>query len=557
MQDLHQERRLGRTPEQRQVNELLLALSRSARAFRLYDPRNALIRTFLTDLRERFQSFGREHGALSLEIEDVRILWQEQVVYEESDRERSLAFRLFRDGVRGLEFGKEVRWDELVSLLEVLSIRYVGVRQSEHDVVTLLRAADFRHIEVHAVEGALDAAQSRRVGPSYGLQRRFEAPDDFDLPLPLLHDRAPVEYAAVPWDRRHELIGEVESARVPELSLTLTHRMLVAVRSPSEPTRLEELEDLFGELRDYHVIEGRYDVARELYRMLVNAFPSDPDRGRALKQGFHSRSAVRALLRGAPEDGRPSQELLAYLSVLKAPSAIAEGVVAGLALERTEPSRRLAIALLKQLMPHFEGRVSVWLAQAEAAVARDLVEAASEVLPGVALAWLSDQEDTELLVFALERMRGLRDSAELTQGLLGLLESPLIEVRLHAIEELRLRSERSAFDPLMELAERRAPLDLSEAEATAIARAMASLLPEVAAEEFQRWLGLSGVMGRLVKSREHRLLEWAAVSGFVGVDHARYDRDLMELARREKRGPLHDHCHEVLVERRRRRRGEP
>ena len=335
----------------------------------------------------------------------------------------------------------------------------------------------------------------------------------------------------------------------------LSHRLLTVAASPTDPTRLWDLEDLLGELRDYLVIEGRYDLTLELARML-SAFPAEPERLRALKEGFYSPSAVRALLRGAPEDGQSPEGLHGYLSALKAPAAIAEGVVAGLAVERSEPSRRLAIGLLRRLMPHFQGRVPAWLDAADPAVAADLLEAASHAAPGPALAWLSQRADTGLLVQTLGRMRALPDSADLKQGLLGLLASPLSEVRLHAIEELSSRSERGAFDPLMELAEQRASTDLEEAEAAAIGRAMASLLPDVAAEEFQRWLGQGGVIGRLVKTREQRLLEWAAVSGFVEVGHARYDRDLMELARREKRGPLHELCQEVLVERRRRRREE-
>ena len=38
-------------------------------------------------------------------------------------------------------------------LLQILSIRYTGVRQQEDDLVTLLRKAGFEHIKLAAIEG--------------------------------------------------------------------------------------------------------------------------------------------------------------------------------------------------------------------------------------------------------------------------------------------------------------------------------------------------------------------------------------------------------------------
>jgi hypothetical protein len=549
--DLHQERRLGTTDAHREVNDLLLSLSRTSRAFRLYDARNTLIRQFLDDLRTRVHAAAKAHGGLELEIEETTILWRDEVVYREADRERSLAFRLFRDGVRALEIGETVDWDELVSLLEVLSVRFVGVRQGEHDVVTMLRACDFQHIQVHSVEGAMEASAERVAGGATQIRRRFEAPADFDLPLPVLEHRKPVTFVQVEYEDRLALADETSAQTLPGHVLVLAHRLLLIARDPEDPGRLEDFAELLGELRDGLLVDASYVEAATLFRMLGQAFPDD--RAHGITASFSSPEAMRTVLRGS-RDGALDPELLTYLSALKAPSKVADGVVLALAVERGDPARMLGRALLEQLLPHFRERLERWLRAAEPPVAADITRAAAPTVPGATLLALGALGDEGLLALALESMAHVDDSGELTEGLLSLLGNPSMALRMAVVDELARREERSAFDPLLELIESRVAKGVEEDEARCIGRAMAMLLPEVAADEFQRWLRMSGVMSRLVKTREQRMLEWTAVCGLELVDHARYDRELMELARKEKRGPLHELCQTVLVERRRRRR---
>ena len=128
---------LGQTEAGRLTSRALQTLALSARAFLFYEPQNEAITTFLEDLREQM-SMALRHGAMELDIQPWAISRDAEVVYQERDRERSLSFRLFRDGVRKLTIKPSITWDELVRLLGVFSVRYTGVRQQEDDIVTLL-----------------------------------------------------------------------------------------------------------------------------------------------------------------------------------------------------------------------------------------------------------------------------------------------------------------------------------------------------------------------------------------------------------------------------------
>lgn len=117
--------------------EVIRALARAARCFLTYDARNQIVGRFIANYREAVDRSLQTHGALTFQIAPFDILWQNEAIYHEEDRERSLAFRLFRDGVRGMTLQPGVAWEELLRLLEILSVRYTRIRMHEEDTLTL------------------------------------------------------------------------------------------------------------------------------------------------------------------------------------------------------------------------------------------------------------------------------------------------------------------------------------------------------------------------------------------------------------------------------------
>lgn len=184
----------GPSPRAQAAAALVGALAKAARAFTLYDPGNALVRQFIADYQARAAP-ATLGGMLTLDVRPFELGLEKEVVYQEEDRERSLAFKLFRDGVRKLTFSRGVAAEELLRLLQIVAVRFVGVRQAEDDLVTLLRKAEFRDIGFSAVEGYAPEDDA----PEAGLrQRGGEPPAGFDTPLPRLPPPGPIAYAPVP-----------------------------------------------------------------------------------------------------------------------------------------------------------------------------------------------------------------------------------------------------------------------------------------------------------------------------------------------------------------------
>ena len=139
--DLLEEATLGGTPAGRAANAAIRGFSKAARAFTLYDAQNEAVRRFLQDYRDALNAFLGAHGALDLEVRPSELALRGEVIHAEKDREKSLASRLYRDGIRRLTIQPGATWEEELKLLEVLSVRFIGVRQQEEDVVTLLTRA--------------------------------------------------------------------------------------------------------------------------------------------------------------------------------------------------------------------------------------------------------------------------------------------------------------------------------------------------------------------------------------------------------------------------------
>lgn len=134
-----------------EVREFFNILTKALRAYQLYDRNNPVYHRFLSNLVEAFRGIWETRAELSLSVDEERINWLGEEVYRNSSRSESLAFLLFRDGVRDIKFIKGIEGRELESFLDVLH-RARHARGDADDLVTLLWDQDFRHLEYEVVD---------------------------------------------------------------------------------------------------------------------------------------------------------------------------------------------------------------------------------------------------------------------------------------------------------------------------------------------------------------------------------------------------------------------
>lgn len=139
------------TPRTSSVKELIRLLVKSQKAQRLYDAGNAVAERLETELFERLSGFVAEQGEIHLVVQEAQLLSDDDVVYESSDRNDSLAFLLYRDGIRRLSFGPGLELEELRAFLGCLN-RVALLSNDQDDLVTLLWEQDFHAIRYFAIE---------------------------------------------------------------------------------------------------------------------------------------------------------------------------------------------------------------------------------------------------------------------------------------------------------------------------------------------------------------------------------------------------------------------
>ncbi len=135
-----------------QVAELITGLGKALRAFHMYLPNNPIYQRATENLRAAFAPVWAALDELVLTIAETDFLWEEQVVYHQLNKTESLAWGLFKDGMRSLTIRRGAEQEELPRLLEAMNrARYLPADAGD-DLLTLLWEQDFQFIQYQFVE---------------------------------------------------------------------------------------------------------------------------------------------------------------------------------------------------------------------------------------------------------------------------------------------------------------------------------------------------------------------------------------------------------------------
>lgn len=141
-----------------QVEELLRTLLKALRATQIYLPNNPIYQRAVEGIRSAFAPAWEVLDDLSFSVTESDFIWDEQSVYHQASRSESLAWTLFKDGLRLLTFRPGVETDEIIRFLEVINkVRSLSA-DAEDDLLTLLWEQDFQLIQFTFSEVSSDAA---------------------------------------------------------------------------------------------------------------------------------------------------------------------------------------------------------------------------------------------------------------------------------------------------------------------------------------------------------------------------------------------------------------
>lgn len=135
-----------------QVSSLFTSMVQALRALQFYGSTNLTTQRAVEALRSGFEQIWTTSQELDVRLEPDTIVMGDLPVYQNANHTDSLAFLMFRDGIRTLSFRQGFEQEELVRFLQVLHrARYTPT--DADDLVTLLWDEDFLHLR----HGYIDA----------------------------------------------------------------------------------------------------------------------------------------------------------------------------------------------------------------------------------------------------------------------------------------------------------------------------------------------------------------------------------------------------------------
>jgi hypothetical protein len=450
-------------------------ISKGMRATQLYLPNNPVYQRAVDNIRGAFRQVWQATDDLIFDIGETEMRWEDHAVYTQAQRNESIAWTLYKDGVRSLTFKPGVEDVEIVRFLAVLHQAKNLQADAPDDLLTLLWAEDFQFVNYTFRElasenavpiergeaappiggggGGPGEATGRGIDPStIRRQVEEEAPpkrdglvsvDDFDTTLYFLDDKE-IEYLHKEVEREYaqDLRRNVLAMLFDLLELQTygtVRSELISILENFIPYLLGagDFRSVAFILRESKVIQQR---ARELipeHRQVLASLPSRLSQPDALSQLLQSLDEAA---------GHPSEEELSELFTELGAEALVTlmGWLPKLSNERV---RELVKTSAERLATTHAAEVLKALGSDDPTVQIEMVRLAGRLkLPGApdGMGVLLERGDRELKLVVVEALTTI-GSPNAVRLLEKAIDDSDRDVRIAAVKFLGQRGARNAF----------------------------------------------------------------------------------------------------------------
>ncbi len=429
------------------VREFFTIFVKTIRAAHLYVQGNPLLHRFFDDLSQRLRKMWSGVESLSFTIHESEIAWQKRPVYQgRPGGQDNLAFQLYKDGIRRIEFQPGVEEDEMRRFIDVLRLSRT-LRGDEEDLLTLMWNEDFEFIRYEYV----DVLGEEPPLPSGGIDA---VEMDAELPmLPELELSPELQSPALREDFEPSLyfLGEEEVAALQrelqrEWQRPVRREVMLAVLDQYEmgdAERRSEIAAILGQMLPRFLAEGDFGDAAFIVSELrgVGEKRDDPEVANQVDKIVAELSepiVVDQLVR-VMEDGSidpKCDELATLFSALK-PQAIEVLIRALPTMTRADAREQLGNTL-DRLASMNPGLMAEFIKSEDARVAAETARIAARlkmIEVADAIASLLDRSSSEVRLAAVEALVALR-SSKAGAPLIKALKDEVRDVRIAAARGL-------------------------------------------------------------------------------------------------------------------------
>jgi HEAT repeat protein len=137
------------------ARDLTGAFIKAIKAFRFYPPDNPTLKGFRDQLLKKFQFFLNKYQSFEIQVGEYDLSFKGKILYENRDVKTSIAFLIYKDGLRKIRFMKGLEEWEVQGIIDILK-QSETINQLEDDIVTLMWERDFMHISFVATDEFLE-----------------------------------------------------------------------------------------------------------------------------------------------------------------------------------------------------------------------------------------------------------------------------------------------------------------------------------------------------------------------------------------------------------------
>ncbi len=131
---------------------LLQSWEKGLRTLSMYLPNNPVRQQTIDALREGLSGVWQQLPDLRLTVFETGLEWESEIVLPIGEKSESLAWILFREGIRWIAFSPGVELEEIITFLGLVQRARTLTDEDEDDLRTLLWSADFQFIRYKVAE---------------------------------------------------------------------------------------------------------------------------------------------------------------------------------------------------------------------------------------------------------------------------------------------------------------------------------------------------------------------------------------------------------------------
>jgi HEAT repeat protein len=135
--------------------DLTGAFIKAIKAFRFYPPDNPTLKGLRDQLLRKFQYFLNKYQSFAIQVGQYDLSYKGKILYENRDMKTSLAFSLYKDGLREIRFMRHLEEWEVQGIIDILK-QSEQINALEDDIVTMMWERDFVHVRYLATDEFLE-----------------------------------------------------------------------------------------------------------------------------------------------------------------------------------------------------------------------------------------------------------------------------------------------------------------------------------------------------------------------------------------------------------------